>query len=371
MAIDKLSANAFATGAVANSLGYTPVNKAGDTFTGNVVFSANATITGAATFSNTITVANTITFADSTAMSSSPVGFKNKIINGAFDIWQRGTSGSTTDGYASADRWRMARVTLAQQTITPGSLAWTTSTYYANFSCTSQSFAYIGQRIENVQLLAGQTITLSYWAKSSTSTYLYYNFGMSSGTGGTSITNSNWVPYTSGQQLTTSWAKYTFTTTVPSVSGATLGPNNTSFTEFGFYVSTSSAVTASVDMADVQIEVGSIATPFERRPASLELMMCQRYCELQGNVSSFYISPGAGYSSRYLGYVPYKVTKRVAATTTTYGVGGYPNASGSMDIDGVGSSSVSVTAFDTCGFRVSGMPSPYSGQGGYKAEAEL
>lgn len=60
MPIDKLSANAFATGAVANSLGYTPANKAGDTFTGNVVFSANATVTGAATFSNTVTVTGNV-----------------------------------------------------------------------------------------------------------------------------------------------------------------------------------------------------------------------------------------------------------------------------------------------------------------------
>lgn len=57
---DSLGANAVTANAISNTaiiaaVGYTPANKAGDTFTGNVVFSANATITGAATFSNNVT----------------------------------------------------------------------------------------------------------------------------------------------------------------------------------------------------------------------------------------------------------------------------------------------------------------------------
>ncbi len=60
---DSLGANAVTANAISNTaiiaaLGHTPANKAGDTFTGNVVFSANATVTGAATFSNTVTFAS-------------------------------------------------------------------------------------------------------------------------------------------------------------------------------------------------------------------------------------------------------------------------------------------------------------------------
>jgi hypothetical protein len=44
MPIDKLSGNSFSTGAIANSLGYTPANKAGDTFTGNVTVSGNLVV---------------------------------------------------------------------------------------------------------------------------------------------------------------------------------------------------------------------------------------------------------------------------------------------------------------------------------------
>jgi hypothetical protein len=48
MAIDKLGGNSFSTGAIANSLGYTPANKAGDTFTGAVTV-GNTTINGTLT----------------------------------------------------------------------------------------------------------------------------------------------------------------------------------------------------------------------------------------------------------------------------------------------------------------------------------
>jgi len=68
--IDKLSANAFATGAVANSLGYTPANKAGDTFSGAVsgittLAAGNTTLTGTASVSQGLT-SNTLTVSTNT-----------------------------------------------------------------------------------------------------------------------------------------------------------------------------------------------------------------------------------------------------------------------------------------------------------------
>jgi hypothetical protein len=54
--IDKLSANAFATGAVANSLGFTPANKAGDTFTGTVTANTLVVSTNTATIGTALYV---------------------------------------------------------------------------------------------------------------------------------------------------------------------------------------------------------------------------------------------------------------------------------------------------------------------------
>ena len=60
MPIDKLSANAFATGAIANSLGYTPANKAGDTFTGAVGI-GTASMSSYAPTGSLVAIANTTT----------------------------------------------------------------------------------------------------------------------------------------------------------------------------------------------------------------------------------------------------------------------------------------------------------------------
>lgn len=74
MALDKLGGNSFSTGAIANSLGYTPANKAGDTFTGAVAVSntlsvGNTTITGTANVSGQV-LAKTFTAAYPDALSS-------------------------------------------------------------------------------------------------------------------------------------------------------------------------------------------------------------------------------------------------------------------------------------------------------------
>jgi hypothetical protein len=149
--IDKLSANAFATGAVANSLGYTPANKAGDTFTGNVVFSANATVTGAATFSNNVTITGNTTFSNTVAIGSdylSPYSGRNKFINGDMRVWQRGTSFSSigTSTYA-ADRWFSnyggTAPTFSRSTDVP-------TGFQYSFSLVGSSTSYhgIGQRID-------------------------------------------------------------------------------------------------------------------------------------------------------------------------------------------------------------------------------
>lgn len=270
MPIDKLSGNSFATGAVANSLGYTPANKAGDTFTGNVVFSANATITGAATFSNTVTVANTITFADSTAMSTAPPGFKNRIINGDFRVWQRGTSFSgVASGQYTADRWqlsyRTAGVTIAQQNNT---------TYYAarltNTDASVQSFDF-EQRIEDVTQFNNGVFMLSFYAKSSTSVTGNMNCYVNYGSGGSSQDTAS---YSSAFSVTTTRTKFTIPITFPNMSAKTIGSSN--YVRL-LFTPVSLPASAWMEIDSIQLEAGATATPFEWRPLTMELQLCHRY----------------------------------------------------------------------------------------------
>ena len=97
--------------------------------------------------------------------------FRNKIINGNFDFWQRGTS-QTSSGYGSTDRWGLGHATssktASQQSFANGQTDVPNNPkYYLRHVITSSSggYVYAGQPIEGVETLSGKTVTLSFYAK--------------------------------------------------------------------------------------------------------------------------------------------------------------------------------------------------------------
>ena len=89
--------------------------------------------------------------------------------------------------------------------------------------------------------------------------------------------------------LTSSWQKFTVTTTLPSISGKTIGSDNNDILGVNFWLEAGANFntrtnslgqqSGTFDIAQVQIEEGSSATPFEHRPIGMELSLCQRYCQ--------------------------------------------------------------------------------------------
>jgi hypothetical protein len=220
--------------------------------------------------------------AATTGLSWSPsFGFsagKNKIINGNFGIWQRGTTvtpASGTYGYG-ADRWRTfsfaaTSSTLSQQSFTPGTapVAGYEGTFFARFASTNTA-TYASQPIEDVRTFAGQTVTVSFWAKSaSAQTLSTVKLAQEFGSGGSSAVNNNGTP----PAITTSWARYSVTITVASISGKTIGTGN--------YLDLviSGAINNNLDLWGVQVEAGSVATAFQTATGTIqgELAACQRY----------------------------------------------------------------------------------------------
>ena len=126
------------------------------------------------------------------------------------------------------------------------------------------------QKIEDVITTSGQSVTLSYWAKAETATTMAPLATQSFGTGGSASVDT----VIDSVALTTSWQKFTRTFTLPSVSGKTIGAG--SFLEVGLLRFTTS-YTGYVDIANVQLELGSVATDFEHRSYGEELALCQRY----------------------------------------------------------------------------------------------
>ena len=264
---------------------------------------------------------------------------KNKIINGDFGIWQRGTSVAVPANNVQtfqADRfWAQhngttnGTVTYARQTFTVGQtdVPYNPS-YFARVTNTtlgtSQTQTEFGQSIEDVSTFAGQTATFSFYVKASgtftISGFAWQNFG-SGGSGNvfTSLTFST-------STTTTSWQRVTATLTVPSISGKTVGAGN----YISFYVRMASPTAGStIDFSNWQVEAGSVATAFQTatgNPAS-ELAACQRYYEKSYAQAT---APGTatftGCIDKYIGVtvtgsgdqIYYRVTKRGAVTVTIY-----------------------------------------------------
>jgi hypothetical protein len=317
--------------------------------------------------SNAITLA-----ADGSAFINTGVlASRNRIINGDMRIDQRNAGASVTinDGVIyTLDRWAAndnsdGSFTVQRSTVAPAgftnSLLCTVAS--ADTSLASNQFAYISQIIEgfntgdlNFGSANARTVTLSFWVRSSLT-----------GTFGGSLRNGvadRSYPFTYSIAAANTWEYKTITiagdttgtwatdnsagigvffglgvgSATSGAAGAWTAANCVSATGATSVIGTNSAT---FYITGVQLEAGSIATPFERRSYGLELQLCQRYFEIQdlGAVTTAYVSGGYNY---HVGMVRWKVTKRVAPTTNTPAVGNYQPGGGS------GTASVSSATVD-------------------------
>jgi hypothetical protein len=255
----------------------------------------------------------------------------NAIINGAFDIWQRGTSFTqvgTSDIY-SADRWQLdiggdaaGSLTCSRQTFTPAELAITgfgEGQFYArltqNVVGASTRFN-IKQKIEDVRTLAGQTVTLSFWAKANNAFTLLTSFDQDFGSGGSTTVSTTGPSFS----ITTSWQRFSGTISLPSISGKTVGTSSLLQLYFNFPPDTAGDT---FDIWGVQLEAGPVATPFRRNANSLqgELAACQRYYyrSTAGNTYGSY-GLGLAYSTTAATIgISLPVTMRVNPTSVDFG----------------------------------------------------
>jgi hypothetical protein len=205
----------------------------------------------------------------------------NYIINGAFDFWQRGTSFTTFSQY-TADRWRnvfsvaATTLSLTRQAFTAGELnavGFGQPEFYLRHTITtlgSGTNPRLEQPIEDVRNLANQTVTVSFYAKADTASTQNVELVQVFGTGG-----SGSVSVSSTYSVTTSWQRFSVTLALPSVSGKTIGANSHTLLRI-FQRAADGSV---LDIWGVQLEAGSVATPFRRNANSIqgELAACQRY----------------------------------------------------------------------------------------------
>ena len=250
--------------------------------------------------------------------SGQPFSFRNKIINGDCRVTQRGSVSilNSTSQYGAVDRHF---ANLSATTVTAGTFGSTGMTSSSNLGCailgasaTGVTSGGIGQRIEslNSTCLNGKTVTFS--------CLVWHDFGSATNislrlfrantkdtfpadfTGitqiGSSATSS--VAHSTLTKLTATW---------------TLGQTDASNGLCVFIAFNTGALTnKNFVVGDLQLEEGSIATPFEHRPYGTELALCQRYYyKIAGsNYGAMYANTGFMYT------VFFPVTMRSLPTVT-------------------------------------------------------
>jgi hypothetical protein len=268
---------------------------------------------------------------------------KNKIINGDFNINQRGFTSSTSSGYGF-DRWRLSAVdgtiTYSAQTFTAGAapVSGYEATNFARVASTGQTatnaVSLLAQRIEDVRTLAGQTATISFWAKAASGTpKVAVEIEQVFGSGGSP--SASVTVYGGQVTLGTTWQRYsvTFTgaTVIPSLSGKTVGTTaNTSElrvllwtsagTDFNARTGSLGIQTNTIDFWGVQLEAGSVATAFQTATGTLqgELAACQRYYwrNTNGASTGIFASGGVAFSTTQ-GIVPVVMPVPMRITPTS------------------------------------------------------
>ena len=220
---------------------------------------------------------------------------RNAIINGGFDIWQRGTSLALSAAafLFSADRWAAAQLGTANAVFNQSTSVPTGFRYSAkigrNSGATTTGNILLNTALETSDSLrfANQTVTFSFYAKAGAnyssasnalSAIVYTGTGTDQGIGSVA---GGWTgsatPINATATLTTSWQRFSYTGTIASTAtqlglGFKYTPVGTAGADDNFY------------LTGVQVEVGSQASPYA--PATptyaTELAACSRYFQVLG-----------------------------------------------------------------------------------------
>jgi hypothetical protein len=218
----------------------------------------------------------------------------NAIINGGFDIWQRGTSfalGAPSASQYSADRWLVYSPATSQHTASRQTAGLDGFRFALRFQRNSGStntnltgLYYGGETAESVRF-ANQSVTLSFYARRGANyspTANALSASIITGTGTDQNIINGWTGASTignaSVTLSTTWTRFTVTATVGSTA-----------TQLGVFFNSVSTGTAGAndwyEITGVQLEAGSVATPFVRAGGTLqgELAACERYFQVMSS----------------------------------------------------------------------------------------
>jgi hypothetical protein len=266
---------------------------------GTSVVVSSGVISVTRTFTTSISVSGSV-------VMSSPFMFRNRLINGNFQYWQRGTTTSTTGTYL-ADRWIAQNIsTQLQSTDVPNA----SFPFSLEFGNTTATYPYIAQRLEPIEAasLVSSELTISFWAKNTSgNATLYVELAYPQTT---SVYTSTMIYagltsfFLANPPTVSSWGYYTYTWS-SSIMTTALAQG------LEVRIVRENGAPSTTRVTGIQLESGTAQpTPFERLPLQQQLALCQRYFELVGGTTGTW--QGAYHHQRY------KVTKRTTPTITLF-----------------------------------------------------
>jgi hypothetical protein len=288
--------------------------------------------------------------ANLSSVNGGPIaGSRNRIINGDMRIDQRNAGASVTpaNGAYTLDRWQAIVSVTSKFSVQQNAGAVTPPAGFTNYLGATSLSAYsvgatetfaLAQLIEglNVSDLAwgtanAQPVTISFWVRSSLT-----------GTFGGALRNSavdRSYPFSYTISAANTWEQKTITvagdtsgtwlttsgvgvqvifglgsgSTRSGTAGAWAATNYTNATGATSVVGTNGAT---FYITGVQLEPGTVATPFERRSYGQELSLCQRYYINGGTITQY--APGYSVNARGAGgWIAFPTTMRDDTPTVT------------------------------------------------------
>jgi len=298
--------------------------------------------------------------------SAGTYGFKNRIINGAMVINQRGFSGTPANGDYTLDRWQANLTASSKYTLSQNAGSITPPAGFSNYLGITSSSAYSvgsGDQFNVLQKIEGYNIADLAWGTASASaiTISFKVYSSLTGTFSGSLANSALNRcYVFNYTVSSANTWTTISVTIAGDTSGTWVTNNGTgmFVIFGlgsgstysgtagswgstYYTQSTGSVSvvgtngATFYITGVQLEKGSTATSFDYRPYGTELQLCQRYFEMtfpQGTApvngyTADLIQQGLGAWTSFSGgalrspLISFKVTKRATPSITIYNSG--------------------------------------------------
>ena len=291
-------------------------------------------------------------------VGSNFTGFKNRIINGDFSVWQRGTSFTFSSGVGAytADKVRTGNTSDGQFTVTRSTLnndnaiRFIVDTPPTDLTLANEfhglTYQFEGQHLYDLAI-NGKDITISFWfnsnvsgiypvcVRNSTDSAIQYQSYVTSFVYSTANSaqkvevtiplNAAWNPALKndsaiGLELSIGFLNQ----------GDFVSPSTDAWID-GNYLTTSTTVnwgaTAGnfIEIAGLQLEEGNVATEFEHVPYDIQLLRCMRYYEKSYEDSPTEIGGAIHFSASstnttypFDGGVELKVPKRTIPTLTAY-----------------------------------------------------